>query len=155
MMPDKETRIDAFIAGDRVRCECALAMQELAREFAVCWTGPRRIALIGALGAGKTQFTKGLVAGLGIADDVTSPTFTLAHEYGNNGGRSAVVHFDWYRLDAVEQLDEVGLDDALAFDGWVVVEWADRFPGALPAPVVEIQITIDGDARQIRLEVTS
>ena len=88
------------------------------------------LALCGELGAGKTHFVKGLVAGLGAECAVTSPTFTLIHEY--RGGRLPLFHADWYRIDDEQDLMKIGLDDYLAEDGIVVIEWADKFRTALP-----------------------
>lgn len=88
------------------------------------------IALVGNLGAGKTHATKGIVAGLGAASDVSSPTFTLVHEY--RGGRLPVFHFDFYRLNAPDEVLNIGWDDYLASGGVTVVEWADKFPALLP-----------------------
>ena len=79
---------------------------------------------------GKTQFVKGLVAGLGSAAAVTSPTFTLLHEY--TGGRLPVYHFDFYRLEIATQALALGLDDYFFGDGVSVVEWADRFRDLIP-----------------------
>jgi tRNA threonylcarbamoyladenosine biosynthesis protein TsaE len=87
--------------------------------------------LVGDLGAGKTQFVKGLVREIGSDDEVTSPTFTLVHEYG--GGRLPVYHFDFYRVDSAEAALRLGLDEYLYGDGVCVIEWADRFRGLLPA----------------------
>ncbi|MCB1090162.1 MAG: tRNA (adenosine(37)-N6)-threonylcarbamoyltransferase complex ATPase subunit type 1 TsaE [Verrucomicrobiae bacterium] len=91
------------------------------------------IALVGPLGAGKTHFSKGLVAGLGgDPDSVTSPTFTLVHEY-TRGCRLPVFHFDFYRLDSPAELLAIGWDDYLdEGDGVLLVEWADKFPDLLP-----------------------
>lgn len=88
------------------------------------------IALVGNLGAGKTHATKGIVAGLGASSDVSSPTFTLVHEY--RGGRLPVFHFDFYRLDAPDEVLNIGWDDYLDSGGVTVVEWADKFPALLP-----------------------
>lgn len=89
------------------------------------------IALCGHLGAGKTQSTKGIVSGLGSQADVTSPTFTLVHEYLD--GRLPIFHFDFYRMDTPEQVLTVGWDDFLDEPGVIIVEWADLFPDLLPA----------------------
>lgn len=89
------------------------------------------VALSGDLGAGKTHFVKGLVAGCGSAQSVTSPTFTLLHEY--RGGRLPVFHFDFYRIERQEELEQLGFDDLLHEGGVAVIEWADRFPKLLPA----------------------
>ena len=88
------------------------------------------LALKGELGSGKTQFTKGLVAGLGSSVAVTSPTFTIIHEY--TGGRLPVYHFDFFRLENRESVAHLGLDDYFFGDGVSVIEWADRFPELIP-----------------------
>lgn len=88
------------------------------------------IGLCGHLGAGKTQATKGIVSGLGSQASVTSPTFTLVHEYLD--GRVPIFHFDFYRMDSPEQVLTVGWDDFLDEPGVVIVEWADLFPELMP-----------------------
>jgi tRNA threonylcarbamoyladenosine biosynthesis protein TsaE len=87
-------------------------------------------ALRGELGAGKTQFVKGLVAGLGSNAFVTSPTFTLIHEYP--GGRLPVYHFDFLRLEDRQAAARLDLDDYFFGDGVSAIEWADRFPELIP-----------------------
>jgi len=89
------------------------------------------LALCGDLGAGKTQFVKGLAAALGSDATVTSPTFTLIHEY--LGGRLPVYHFDFYRLEDEDEALKIGLDEYLEGDGVCVIEWADKFLNLLPA----------------------
>jgi tRNA threonylcarbamoyladenosine biosynthesis protein TsaE len=89
------------------------------------------LALQGELGSGKTLFTKGLVAGLGSDATVTSPTFTIVHEYP--GGRLPVYHLDFFRLEDTRSLARLGLDDYFFSDGVSVIEWADRFPEFVPA----------------------
>jgi len=91
------------------------------------------VALVGGLGAGKTHLTKGLAAGLGFAGEVTSPTFTLVHEWTGPGMRLPVFHFDFYRLDSAAEALAIGWDDYLDAGGVCVVEWADKFPELLPA----------------------
>ena len=102
------------------------------------------IALCGELGAGKTHLVKGLVAGLGAECPVTSPTFTLIHEY--LGGRLPLFHADFYRLEEETDLMKIGLDDYLAVEGVVVIEWADKFPKALPTHTrwIEFRFLEDG-----------
>src|SRR5512147_327409 len=89
---------------------------------------PRRavVLLIGNLGAGKTTLAKGIVEGLGAADtaDVSSPTFTLIHEYG--GGR--VFHIDLYRIEEAAELRTLGLDELMDREAVMLVEWGERFP---------------------------
>jgi tRNA threonylcarbamoyladenosine biosynthesis protein TsaE len=107
------------------------------------------LLLSGDLGAGKTAFVKGLAAGLGIdPDEVTSPTFTLVHEY--RGGRLPLVHVDLYRLEKAD-LDDVGLDPDLASAGVVAVEWSERLTrDLLEAIRIRIQ-DAGGDRRVIRV----
>jgi len=88
------------------------------------------LALTGDLGSGKTVFVKGLVVGLGNSADVTSPTFTILHEY--RGGRVTVYHFDFFRLEDRQSVARLGLDDYFFGDGVSVIEWADRFPEFIP-----------------------
>lgn len=88
------------------------------------------IALCGNLGAGKTQVTRGIVTGLGSKTEVTSPTFTLVHEY--LGGRLPVFHFDFYRMKSAAEVLSTGWDEILAEPGIVIVEWADLFPELMP-----------------------
>jgi tRNA threonylcarbamoyladenosine biosynthesis protein TsaE len=87
-------------------------------------------ALAGDLGAGKTQFVKGFVAGLGSSAEVTSPTFVLVHEYGD--GRLPVYHFDFYRLDNGEAVLQLGFDDYIFGEGVSLIEWADRHSDLIP-----------------------
>ena len=100
--------------------------QQLAVEIGV----GSILALRGNLGSGKTVFVKGLVAGLGSRADVTSPTFTILHEY--RGGRLPVYHFDFFRLQERQSIARLGLDDYFFGDGVSVIEWGDRFPELIP-----------------------
>ena len=88
-------------------------------------------ALVGDLGAGKTQFVQGMAAGLGTRVAVTSPTFTLMHEYP--GGRLPLYHLDLYRLLGAGEALALGIDEYLEGDGLTVIEWADKFPELFPA----------------------
>jgi len=117
----------------------------IAAAFAATLQPGAVLLLSGDLGAGKTAFVKGLAEGLGIsADEVTSPTFTLVHEY--RGGRLPLIHVDLYRLDRAD-LDEIGLDQDLADQGVIAVEWAEWMPRRLPGAVT-ITISDRGDDRR-------
>lgn len=99
---------------------------------------PLVVALIGPLGAGKTEWVKGLAAGLGIdARAVASPTFVIASEYP--GGRG-LAHVDLYRLESEDALEATGFRDLLTPGAVVAVEWADRFPALLPSDRLEVEI---------------
>jgi tRNA threonylcarbamoyladenosine biosynthesis protein TsaE len=108
------------------------------------------VLLIGNLGAGKTTLAKGLVHGLGAAppEDVSSPTFTLIHEYG--GGR--VYHVDLYRLDEPREVETLGLDELFDRDALVLIEWGERFPQLLPSAWAEIRIRVlENEGREIEV----
>ena len=105
------------------------------------------VLLIGNLGAGKTTLAKGIVKGLGAAhpDEVSSPTFTLIHEYGPK-----VYHIDLYRLDRAEQVASIGLDEIFDRAAVVLVEWGERFMELMPEDSVEITLrSVGGDEREI------
>ena len=107
------------------------------------------VLLSGDLGAGKTAFVRGLAEGLGLDPaDVTSPTFTLVHEY--RGGRLPLMHVDLYRLETVD-LAEIGLDDDLAAAGVVAVEWPERLTRNIRGAIrIRIEDT-GGNTREITL----
>ena len=103
-------------------------------------------ALVGDLGAGKTHWVKGLAAGLGSDAAVTSPTFTLVHEY--SGGRLPLYHFDCYRLERPEELLGIGLDEYMDGRAVLAIEWADKFPELLPATARWVRFTIGPGVRR-------
>lgn len=119
----------------------------IARELPV----PCVALLIGDLGAGKTTFAKGAIEALGAAspDEVTSPTFTLIHEY--RSGAVPVYHIDLYRLDTPAEVATLGLDDLFDQRAIVLIEWGERFPQLIPADAIRITFeqADDGDARVI------
>lgn len=101
------------------------------------------LVLTGDLGAGKTQFTKGIARGMGISADVTSPTFTIEMVY--EGGMMPLYHFDLYRLNDSSQLDDIGLFDAMESDGPTVIEWGEQFADDIGDDRVDVFISrLDG-----------
>ena len=112
----------------------------IAAEFARRLSSGTVLSLVGDLGAGKTEFVKGLAIGLGTNDEVTSPTFTLVHEY--RGGRLTLFHMDFYRLNEEDELNELGFEDYLAAGGVCAIEWGDKFPKRLPQDSVSIRFII-------------
>jgi tRNA threonylcarbamoyladenosine biosynthesis protein TsaE len=102
------------------------------------------LLLTGELGSGKTLFTKGLAGGLGIdAERVLSPSFTIIFEHTQ--GRLPLYHMDFYRLNRIEELEDLGLERYFAGDGVLVVEWADRVAGAMPAAGLAIHFDWQGE----------
>lgn len=97
--------------------------------------------LMGDLGVGKTVFTQGLARGLGIQEPVSSPTFTIVQVYEE--GRLPFYHFDVYRIDDVEEMDEVGFDDYIMGEGVSLIEWADLIEEILPEKRTEVRIEKD------------
>jgi tRNA threonylcarbamoyladenosine biosynthesis protein TsaE len=121
--------------------------EALGRELAKEVHPGSVLALKGELGSGKTLFTKGLVAALGCSAAVTSPTFTIVHEY--QGGRLPVYHFDFFRLENRESAARLGFDDYLFGDGVSVIEWADRFPDLVPEQARWISFEIKSENQRI------
>jgi tRNA threonylcarbamoyladenosine biosynthesis protein TsaE len=114
----------------------AAALSELLRPGDV-------VLLSGEMGAGKTAFTQGLGAGLGVTERITSPTFTIAQTY--EGGRLLLHHLDVYRLEHLHEALDVGLAEMVDDGSVVVVEWGDAVRPVLPADYLELRITF-GDA---------
>ncbi len=108
------------------------------------------VAFRGGLGAGKTTITRGISIGMGLGDEVTSPTFALMNEY--RSGSAALCHFDMYRIGSSEELDAVGFYDRLEEGAAVAVEWSENIADALPKGTIYIEITrIDDDSREINI----
>jgi len=123
---------------------------ELGRRLAHELPPAGVVLLIGNLGAGKTTLAKGIVSGLGAAhpDEVSSPTFTLIHEYGE--GRA--YHIDLYRLEQARELESLGLDDLFDRDAIILIEWGERFPQQMPARRTEIRMrALGADEREIEV----
>lgn len=127
---------------------------EVGRKLARLLRPPQLLLLRGDLGAGKTTLVKGIAQELDAADadEVTSPTFTLLHEYQGalDGQPVKLFHLDVYRLEGERQLETLGLDELLTTDALVLVEWGDKFKSIRKKATGEIEITsIGGDARKI------
>jgi tRNA threonylcarbamoyladenosine biosynthesis protein TsaE len=129
-----ETETDTIGLGEAVAAA-------LRRGEAICLTGP--------LGAGKSVLARAVIRTLCPDEgDVPSPTYTLVQFY--RGRRFPIAHFDLYRLKAAEEAFEIGLDEAMK-DGAAVIEWAERLGHHLPPDRLDIEISLDGEARRVRL----
>jgi tRNA threonylcarbamoyladenosine biosynthesis protein TsaE len=110
---------------------------------------PALVLLSGELGSGKTTLSKGIIAGLHAAqeDEVTSPTFTLVHEYG---GSKKVFHGDLYRVESLHDFETLGLEDVFSQPAIVILEWSEKFPLKAPWPQFRLRLEhLGGDARRI------
>ena len=119
------------------------------RKLAERLRPPVLVLLNGELGSGKTTLTKGIVAGLHAAqeDEVTSPTFTLVHEYGSG---KKVFHGDLYRVESFHDFETLGLEDIFAQPGIVILEWSEKFPLKSPWPQLRVKLEhLGGDTRRI------
>jgi tRNA threonylcarbamoyladenosine biosynthesis protein TsaE len=143
MTPDRHPIVPALARSGRLN---------VSREELVAWgeafgravRAPLVVALRGELGAGKTTLAQAICRGLGVTDDVTSPTYAIAHAYVGRSG--PVYHLDLYRLNDERDLTNVGWDDILDAGGVVLVEWPDRAGDRLPPDHVPIDLEyVDGD----------
>jgi tRNA threonylcarbamoyladenosine biosynthesis protein TsaE len=121
------------------------------RRFAIALAGvlPDRatVGLVGTLGAGKTQFVRFLAAAIGVeSQEVCSPTFVLWQTYE---GQRVVHHLDAYRLNSAESWDQLGIDEAIEEPGWLLIEWADRVAGQLPADTLWIEFEMTAADQRI------
>jgi len=134
--------------------DSTLGTEAVGRKVAELLTPPRLLILSGDLGTGKTTLVKGIAAAMDAADpdEVTSPTFTLVHEYSGtlHGKPVKLLHLDLYRLEGERQVDSLGLDDMLTPDAVVLVEWGEKFKSIRKRANGEITIvSAGGDTRKI------
>lgn len=122
--------------------------RRLASRLADLLHGGETICLSGKLGVGKTTFVQGLGQGLDITEPVISPTFTLIREYGPVGDRPALFHIDFYRLEAPQEFQSLGLDDYFYGDGVCAVEWPERALSLLPEERLWIDMRFVNDMKR-------
>lgn len=125
----------------------------LGRTLAAGLAPPKLVVLRGELGAGKTSLIKGIAEGFSAAseEDVTSPTFTLVHEY--RGPEAVVYHIDLYRVDTARELETLGLDDLISENSVLLIEWGEKFARFVRDRDVEIALERVGDSnRRIKVE---
>lgn len=105
------------------------------------------LLMLGDMGVGKSEFTRGLARGLGVTGYVTSPTFTILQVHDE--GRMPLYHFDWYRLSDVEELYELSMDEYLYGDGISVIEWPSRAEEAIPDTYLQVELIPVGDEDRV------
>ena len=124
--------------------------ERIAEQFAKTLRPGDVVAYEGGLGAGKTAFTRGLAQGLGIREEVSSPTFALVNEYR---GEHTLYHFDMYRVETYDDLYSTGFFDYLDGEGILAIEWSENIYGALPEGTITVSIrTIGENDREITIE---
>lgn len=135
----------------RVRTNSPEETVSFAEQIGKLLHGGDVVAYRGGLGAGKTTFTRGLAVGMGLPDEVSSPTFALVNEY--RGKNVTMYHFDMYRIMNAEALETTGFYDYMSEDSVIVCEWTENIEGCLPKNVVNITIEHMGeDVREITVE---
>ncbi len=148
-MANRNPICDRIFTGHGLVCASEVETRALGRELAEGIAADATLSLEGPLGAGKTCFVQGLAEGLGIDPAmVSSPTFTLVHEYP--GGRLPLAHFDLYRLSSEQELAGLGYEEYFQPPGIRAIEWGDKFPGALPPGAWRIRFSIEAETRRVR-----
>jgi tRNA threonylcarbamoyladenosine biosynthesis protein TsaE len=104
------------------------------------------VLLIGPLGAGKTVLSKGIARGMGITEEIASPTYTIVSEYP---AEKPLYHIDLYRVDGREQIENLGLEDILGTDGVAVIEWGEKLEMDLPSPPIRVALAIDSPVQRV------
>ena len=131
-----------------IQTHCPEQTESLGKKLAGLLRPGDVIAYYGDLGAGKTAFTRGIAAGLGVKEQVTSPTYTIVNEYLS--GKMPLFHFDMYRLSSSDELFDIGWEDYLARGGVCAVEWSENAQGALEEPYIKVDIRRgDSDSQRV------
>ena len=123
--------------------------ESLGKKIAAILSGNETIALFGDLGAGKTAFTRGLCEGLGVTDDVSSPTFAIVNAYN---GKYPVYHFDMYRITDADDLFSTGYYDYIG-NGVIVIEWSENIESELESDAIRIRIQKNDDENKRLFEI--
>lgn len=127
--------------------ESPLDTERFGREYAKTLRGGDVVIIKGEMGSGKTVFCKGVAKGLGVDDEILSPTYAYMNDYGGK-----LYHFDCYRLSNGEQAEALGLTDYFYADGVCLVEWAENISSVLPENCKKVEIIKTGDKRRIIYE---
>ena len=123
------------------------AIDDAARQFVAAMNGRTVFAFVGGMGAGKTTFIRALCRQLGVVDTITSPTFAIVNEYAVRDGDAAdsIFHFDFYRLQRIEDAVAIGFEDYLYSGSVCLIEWPELVEPLLPEDAVHVSITVASD----------
>jgi tRNA threonylcarbamoyladenosine biosynthesis protein TsaE len=126
----------------QVRARSSDETREIARQFACSLKRGDTVALKGVLGAGKTEFARGITDVFNCSAQLASPTFTILNIYHGSLNSEAldIYHFDWYRLQSAAELHNIGFEEYLYGNGFSLIEWADKFPNLLPKTAKRVEI---------------
>ena len=146
--PNTTTSIESSLIGKEgegiITIKSLDKIQEAAKEF-IAQMGDRRIfAFYGSMGAGKTTFVKALCETMGVTDTVNSPTFAIVNEYDTPMGRP-IYHFDFYRINKLQEAYEIGIDEYFSGDGLCLIEWPEKIEELLPEDIIKVTITPQED----------
>lgn len=130
-------------AAARFHCRSAADTRRLAAALSKLLEAGDVLLLSGQMGAGKSEFCRGLARGLGIEGPIPSPSFTILNLYQE--GRLGLKHFDWYRVEDREELLASGLDEMIGGEGITAIEWHERAPELLPADCLEVSLEMAGE----------
>lgn len=119
-------------------------LQESAREFLKQTQGVSVYAFYGSMGAGKTTFISAICSVLGVGDEVASPTFTIVNEYRAADG-TPIYHFDFYRIDKLSEVLDIGYEEYIGSDGICLMEWPEKIEALLPEDALRVSITEQPD----------
>ena len=148
ILVDVESQIKASELLEEITTSSAEETIAFGRTLAPLLAPPKLVLLRGDLGAGKTTLVKGIASAFRAAaeDDVTSPTFTLVHEY--RGPKTNLFHIDLYRIDTLRELETLGLDDLRSDNSILLIEWGEKFDGLVAERDVEILLEREGENRR-------
>ena len=133
-------------------CSAVAELSEAAEILVNYFSTQKHFAFYGEMGSGKTTLIKAICAELGVKDVVNSPTYGLVNEYKTGNG-SKIYHFDFYRLNSIEEALDIGVEDYLNSNSYCLMEWPERIAALLPETIVNVHITIKGEVRVISMEL--
>ena len=134
------------------RCQSEKKLLAIAQELLQSFPNTKKLAFYGAMGAGKTTFSKALCEALKVQDVVSSPTFSIVNEYlsEQNG---TVFHFDFYRLKDEQEAFDMGYEDYFYSDAYCLVEWPEKVENLLPSSFAKVQIQVENGERIIKIKI--